>query len=232
MDSANTSLFERVSNSIRELSSAAQDLNAVSGELGKAVAAIDTVLQSLNIGIETWTRIDGGRDPNGESYWYRQIGYAKINGKWGIAIRNASGDGNRPDDDDCDDWLFSDAPRAYRVQGAGKIPELIEDLIRNTRETTTKIKITTDEVNNLATVIAQAAKNDKGKTSGAHVSLSESIASPRPVPIPPSFPTFIPPPPPPPPPVKPAGSVSVGSVVGVSLHINPPGGAKKPKGGK
>ena len=53
--------------------------------------------------------------PNAAILGYsRQIGYAKVSGRWGIAIQSLSGmlgDENTPDV-----WLFSDAPRAFGLQ--------------------------------------------------------------------------------------------------------------------
>ena len=52
---------------------------------------------------------------------------------------------------------FGDAPRWLRILGVGKIPDLLEALIKSTEETTKKIKTKTAEANQLATAIAQAA---------------------------------------------------------------------------
>lgn len=252
MDSpTSASLADRVANSIKQLSSAAQDLNTVSGEMGQAIAAIDTVLQSLNIGVPTWTRIGGGSDEDGLGYWSRDLGYTKITNKWGIALRDVSGDNRYPEDEHCDSWLFNDAPRWLRIEGVAKIPDLIEALIKNTLETTKRIKTKTAEVNELATVIAQAARNEKGKTPAAHA-VASPIASPRPqsvaspldaLPIPssldpvpvasplegsgiplPSFDT--------PKVESKSAPLPMSSVTGISFTVSPPGGTKKPKGGK
>ena len=157
-----TPLAERVANSIKQLSSAAQDLNAVSSEMGQAIAAIDRVLQGLNLGVPTWTRITGGDEPpNGEGYWHCDLGYAKVSNRWGIALRDVSGYYSDPDGESCDSWLFNDAPRWLRIEGVSKIPDLIEELIKNTRETTEKIKSKTAEVGELVFVIAAAIGREK-----------------------------------------------------------------------
>lgn len=163
MDSpTNTPLTERVANSIKELSSAAQDLNTVSGELGKAISAIDAVLQTLNIGVPTWTTIAEGYEGE-QHYWSRDIGYDKVGNKWGIALREAEGDPNWPPDESCDTWLFNDAPRRLRIEGIEKIPDLIDALIKKAQDTTEKIKAKTAKANQLATAIAQAAGQEKPK---------------------------------------------------------------------
>ena len=157
MPSDSSPLAERVTNSIQQLSLVATDLNKASDELGQAITAIDTVLQSLSIGVPTWTTIDSGEDvPEGSTYWSRDLGYAKVGKKWGISLRDVSGNYNWPDEENCDLWPFNDAPRWLRIQGVSKIPDLIEALIKNTEETTKKIRGKTTEANQLGYGLAQA----------------------------------------------------------------------------
>jgi hypothetical protein len=152
------SLSDRVSASIEQLSLVATDLNKASDELGKAISAIDAVLQNLNIGVPTWVKIHSGEDPYyGLEYWSRDVGYAKIDKRWGIALRTREGNYNNPDEEQCESWLFNDAPRWLRVEGIEKIPDLLDALVKNTEETTKKIRAKTAEANNLAVAIAQAA---------------------------------------------------------------------------
>jgi hypothetical protein len=232
MNSSNSSLSERVAGSIQKLSIVATDLNNASNELNQAISAIDTVLQSLNIGLPTWTKIqDGNGLPDDERYWQRDIGYAKIGNKWGIALRDVAGHYNFPDDEHCDSWLFNDAPRWLRIEGIAKIPDLLEDLIKNTEETTKKVKTKTSEVIELATIIAQAAGNPKAKTSGTSPAANPlpPAAVPRPVdPIPAG------------PPMLsnsgvtsgPKSSLPLSSVVRVAVQMPAAPGGKKFKGGK
>ena len=76
----------------------------------------------------------------------QQIGYAKVGGKWGIAIKNISGDHSSPDEAEVDQWLFSDAPRLLRVNSIGHIPELLEAIIEAAAKMTATISEKTDEV--------------------------------------------------------------------------------------
>ncbi len=144
--------------SFEKLSSAAKNLNNVSDELGRAITAIDYILQRLNLGVPTWVKIHGGVDQNtGEYYWSRDIGYAKIGNRWGIALCTREGDYSSPDEERCEEWLFNDAPRWLRVEGVEKIPDLLEELIKNTEETTKKIKGKIDHAKQLAGALKQAA---------------------------------------------------------------------------
>lgn len=162
MDSTDNSLSERAATYFTELSSAAKDLNKASDELSQATNAIDAVLQKLNLGIPTWVKIRGGDNPQTGEYWSRELGYAKVGSKWGIALRTREGDYNFPEDESSEEWLFNDAPRWQRVEGIAIIPELFGALIMQTKETTEKIKGKTAEAKNLAAAIIHAA----GKASG------------------------------------------------------------------
>ena len=84
MSDKDTPLLERVADYNSQLSTVAADLNAVSDELGKSIAVIDNALQRLNLGITTWVTIQSGEGDQGMgdySYWSRDIGYAKVDGK-------------------------------------------------------------------------------------------------------------------------------------------------------
>jgi len=129
MNSDPNALTERVISSFEKLSSAAKNLNNVSDELGRAITAIDYILQRLNLGVPTWVKIHGGEDQyTGMEYWSRDVGYAKIGNRWGIALCTRKGDHNNPDEEEFDSWLFNDAPRWLRVEGVEKIPDLLEAL--------------------------------------------------------------------------------------------------------
>lgn len=158
MNLDSNTLSERVTTSFSKLTVAAKDLNKVSDELGKAISSIDSILQRLNLGVPTWTQIQGGEDPHsGMVYWSRDVGYAKIGNRWGIALCTREGDYSSPDEERCESWLFNDAPRWLRVEGIEKIPDLLEELIKNTEETTKKIKGKIDQAKQLADSLALAA---------------------------------------------------------------------------
>jgi hypothetical protein len=132
-----SSLSESISSSFLELSTSAETLNAVSDALGKAIAEIDESLKTLNLGIEAWVEIRGSGDDD-ISFWGRLIGYAKINGRWGISLQTY--DGHDPEDRDIEIWLFNDAPRSLRLEAIEKIPELIKKLSAEAKKTTIELQ--------------------------------------------------------------------------------------------
>ena len=142
-------LASRVSQSYQQLSAAASQLNAVSDDLGKFVSALDTALRRLNLGIATWLRLDGREDGLG-NYTKRDLGYAKIGGKWGIALRVVAGNHNTPDVSTVEEWLFNEAPRALRIEAVEKLPDLFDGLVKEADDATRRIRSKSSKIQELA----------------------------------------------------------------------------------
>jgi len=167
------SLGERVHASYLLLSAVASDLNSVSDELGKSVTELDSALKKLNLGISVWVSMRGN-DGLPEDTWYRNedLGYAKIGGKWGIALRTVSGDYQYPEHENVEEWLFNDAPRSLRLSAIGHVAELLDALSKEADETTKKLKAKLAEAQAVATAVKEAAadlanaENQAGKRPG------------------------------------------------------------------
>ncbi len=155
-------LLERVANYYSQLTTVAADLNAVSDELGKSIAEIDVALKKLNLGITAWVPVysgEGGLHGDDFSFWSRDIGYAKVSGKWGISLRTVDGNYHDPDEANVEAWLFNDAPRSNRLEAIGKIPELLEKLSKDAVETTKNIQARLGEAKAVADAVKSAASN-------------------------------------------------------------------------
>jgi hypothetical protein len=150
------SLAERVQSSYLQLSSVASDLNTVSDELGKSIAEIDLALKKLNLGVSVWVDINEWEDDL--DYYKEQLGYAKIDGKWGIALRTVSGNLNWPDRDEVEQWLFSDAPRRLRLAAIETLPDMLKSLSDEAVETTSKIKGKLAEAKEVAAAVKGASE--------------------------------------------------------------------------
>jgi hypothetical protein len=148
-------LSERVSASYRQLSLAASHLNLVSDELGKSIAVLDGALKKLNLGITCWLRIDRWEDTLG-SYSSRYLGYAKVNNRWGIALRIVTGNDAKPDEATIEEGLFNDAPRALRIESIDKLPDLFEQLIKEADATIGKVQARTLSARRLAAALGEA----------------------------------------------------------------------------
>ena len=151
------SLPERVASSYQQLAAVAGDLNAVSDTLGKYVSELDAALKKLNLGITVWDSLRASDDPRTQHYWSEDLGYAKIGGKWGIALRTVSGNYNYPDEDEIESWLFNDAPRQLRLAAIGKIPDLFQVLSEKASETTHQIIEKLEETEELVKAVKKAS---------------------------------------------------------------------------
>ena len=65
-------------NELQELETISRTLNAESNELNTIISAFNAKLARLNVGLEAWLSPD--EDHN-------QIGYAKVNDQWQLAVR-------------------------------------------------------------------------------------------------------------------------------------------------
>jgi hypothetical protein len=151
------SLATNVESSYRKLSTVASELNFVSDQLGKHVAEMDAALKKLNLGIEVWATIRGDGPDEMGAFWSDDLGYAKIGGKWGIAIRSRSGN-DFADEVDSECWLFNEAPRSLRLASIGKIPELLEKLSTQASKMVAEIDGRLGQVREVAEVIKKTSE--------------------------------------------------------------------------
>jgi hypothetical protein len=141
------------------LSTSATEVNKASAVLASAVSQLDEMLKRLNLGITGWVviRSRGTEPPEYDDY---ELGYARVNSKWGLAIRRVHGD---PDHEDVEGpWAFNDAKRELRIGAVDKIPELLEKLAQKTADTAEQLAEKTREVLEYSSAIQSvaAAKTD------------------------------------------------------------------------
>lgn len=124
------------------LTAVAADLNQASDDLTQIVTTLDSALQRLNVGIVAWVEVVRYQDEKQyHLYESEQLGYAKVNGNWGLAIRKLAGDESSPEDDEVREiWLFNDAPRGMRLKAVEKLPEVIDQLARSAMKTAESLK--------------------------------------------------------------------------------------------
>jgi hypothetical protein len=145
-----------VGSSFERLSKTANSLNSASDRLNDALEKLNIALKSLNLGISSWTTFAAWEDgPLSED---QDIGYDKINGKWGIALRKVFEDLNRADDHvDITAWHFSEAPREMRLQAIGHLNKLIEQLNVDAAAATERVAHKTAEAEAFAAAISDIA---------------------------------------------------------------------------
>jgi hypothetical protein len=156
----------KIQTHFKALSEASPSLNAASDELTKTVAILDESLKKLNVGLTAWVTFRSRDDDDAyhpERYDNDQIGYCKVNGTWGIALRRVWGDPSSDVYGGDGPWLFNDASREMRVYGVDKIPEVIEALAKEALSATKQIQEKTKQVLELASVVKEIADAPKDK---------------------------------------------------------------------
>jgi hypothetical protein len=152
--------LEDVSESFGRLAASAKTLNTVSDELAKPVGRIDAILKMLNLGIEAWVQTVGGWETVDEVEEHF-VGYAKVEGDWGLAVRIKRG---RPGDDyrvSSDEWRFNSAPRSLRVEAIDALPELLDRLSKKSDSMIKKLKEKTERAERLASLLERPSKQNQ-----------------------------------------------------------------------
>lgn len=70
-------LARRVQDSFRKIPVVATALNKVSDNLNISAKRIEAVLKKHPLGVASWVKFTGGHSPDGMSYYYEQVGFAK-----------------------------------------------------------------------------------------------------------------------------------------------------------
>lgn len=156
---------EKVRTTYKRLSDAAVDLNAASDELAKPIQIWESALKKLNLGVPAWVEISSGGD-EGDHWWDRSVGYTKLKDRWGIALRTRAGNYPYPEESSEELWAFNEAPRWMRIESVGKLPELLDALLKQAEETTQKIRAKIGQANELAEAISRVADDKAALTKG------------------------------------------------------------------
>jgi len=163
----------KITTDFQNLTETASALNAASDHLTRGVAALDEALKRLNVGLTVWINFAVRGDDNDPGlYDLDQIGYSKVNGTWGLAIRHIWGDEGAEWEKEDGPWAFNDVPREMRLRAVDKIPEVITELNKAAIQTTKKVQEKTEKVLELAEAITQVVITGKGKS----LTLTERVA--------------------------------------------------------
>src|SRR5579859_1804079 len=106
----------KIQTNFQALSEVASSLNAASNELTKVVSKLDEALKQLNVGLTDWVTFEDRLPQIDEQYYCDQIGYCRVNGRWGISLRRIWGNERWDDHSEDGPWLFTDAPREMRLR--------------------------------------------------------------------------------------------------------------------
>ena len=151
-----------LSEKFEKLAETATTLNAASDALGRPIAELDSALKSLNLGVATWVDFNHYQYPDGTWEWGRQLGYAKVGNRWGLAIREYEGRPFEPFDKN-EEWLFSDAPRSFRVEAVAALPKLIDALIEAGTKTAADLEAKVASASEVAKAAQGVVRARKGQ---------------------------------------------------------------------
>jgi len=142
-----------VGNPLDQLSKTAVLLNKASDRLNQAINQVNEALKKLNLGISSWVTFDSWEE--GPFSEWHEIGYGKVNGRWGIAIKKNLEDLNSQQADNVEttEWQFSEAPREMRIAAIPHLPKVIEQLNKDAAKTTELIDDKTAAAETLAAAI-------------------------------------------------------------------------------
>jgi hypothetical protein len=149
---------------IKQLTQTATKLNSASDRFNDVVQKLDGALKSLHLGIAAWFKFNetSDDDMNWETF---QVGYDKLDGKWGLAVRKSWGNENWPEDATSNTWLFADAPRDLRIKAVHHIPALLQELNAAALRFTDELVEKTTQADELAEALE--ALNPKAPSRGA-----------------------------------------------------------------
>jgi hypothetical protein len=156
-----------IPSSLKALSQSAVDLNTATHRLTKSIETLDNALKKLNLGISSWVETSLGGSQDGRFWSREELGYAKVSGKWGLALRASSGDECDTDGehDTFTEWLFCDASRDMRIRALPHLPQLIAQLNTDAKSVTARISENVKEAEELAHAIELIAQNGSSSLS-------------------------------------------------------------------
>jgi hypothetical protein len=147
----------RIAQSFKQLANAATALKAATDEFSKVTAPLDELLQRLNLGVECWVRFRTWTYEDGTQKFH-EVGYAKINGRWGVALRSIQDDDpTGAEYTSIDKWAYNEGPRTMRVDAVQKFPELLDELVKKADKHTRKLKEGTDTAREVIDALEKAA---------------------------------------------------------------------------
>jgi hypothetical protein len=156
MKKPKVSPVEAVKTSYPQLADETYQLQALIGDFGKTISAVEGSLRRIGLDVSAWHQIAGGQHEHNGYTWSRDIGYTRIGSSWHIALREWSQEVGQEDEQTT--YKFRDAPPWMCLEAAGKIPELLEELIERTRDLRAKLASKKRDVDELAAVLADLAQ--------------------------------------------------------------------------
>ncbi len=150
------SVSARTAEALKQLQPIAAAVESAAAELSKPVSSIEATLKRMNIAFEAWSTYKQGSH---EEYWWKwDIGYTRLAGRWGIALRVSSGDETDPEHDKAERWFFNESPLYLRHSAVDTLPDLIEALAKTGETVARKLSSASERASVIAETISPKAK--------------------------------------------------------------------------
>jgi hypothetical protein len=153
----------KVQDELRSLSILAPALNTASDLFTRAINCLDESLKRLNVGLSAWVAFRKMADYLPPAYNQYEIGYCKIDGRWGLAIRHSWGNDAEDRHNIDGPWFFNDSPRDLRLASADKLPQLISALNEATIKATQRIQKKTNQVLELTRILNEVSDEEDSR---------------------------------------------------------------------
>jgi hypothetical protein len=153
-----------VRSSFERLSKTAISLNKASDRLNQAILQLNESLKKLNLGISSWVSFYVYEE--GPFSDVHELGYGKVKGTWGIAIKKTLEDVTQPEGNQIEEteWQFSEAPRDMRIQAIPHLHKVIDKLNEDAEKTTQVITEKTVDAEQLAKAISSIVEKPVSAT--------------------------------------------------------------------
>lgn len=150
------SVPERTAQALKQLQPVAAAVEAAATDLAKPISTVETALRGMNIAFEAWTTYKEGSDEH--DWWRWDIGYSRIDRRWGIALRVTSGNEAYPERDESERWFFNESPLYLRHPSIDKLPDLLEALAKTGESVAGKLSRAAERAVAIAAIISPKGK--------------------------------------------------------------------------
>jgi len=141
---------------LRLLSSASDSLNKASDSLNESISQVEVALRSYNLGIAVWVEVERDSvDPDRNIENVIQLGYGKLDGKWGLLTSSYRNDAP---DETWDEKFLREASRHRRRAAIDKLPDLISKLVEEADKSAKATTVTAEKTRKIAASLARKAK--------------------------------------------------------------------------
>lgn len=159
MSSPEPPLAVRTAAALAQLTPVAKDVTAAAEELAKPLNVVDNALKQLHVAFAAWvTYKSAGED---EDFWRWDVGYSRIKGRWGIAVRTVRGNVHHPEDAEIEEWHFNESPLYLRHPAIAKLPELLEALAKTGATVARKLTNAAANATEIAETVVPPTKGKK-----------------------------------------------------------------------